>query len=70
MIATQGFQLWQFCVKEEGDVAKKRLKLMEEERVNHLNEVIWQRVIFFQTVGGGGYAKSDQKQLVGVGVSK
>ena len=31
--------------------AKKRLKLMEEERVHHLNEFIWER-FFFLTVGG------------------
>ena len=38
----------------------------EEERVKHLNEVMWERVFFF-TVGGGGYALSDQKQLGGRG---
>ena len=37
----------------------------EEERVKHLNEVMWERVFF--TVGGGGYALSDQKQLGGRG---
>ena len=52
-----GFQLWQFCVEEEGGVAKKRLELMEEERVNHLNEVIWQRVIFFKLWAEGGMPK-------------